>query len=110
MNITITLEEIYAEVDLGEGDYEELSLQLEISADMTYEPAKLDGPPEDCYPENSECDITELKILSAFDCEGNEIKLTKDNLKAIGDAISPRDFEEDLWDEFERQQEPDCED
>ena len=108
MNITTEVEEIELEVDFGEGEYEQISVDIRISADMSWQSAKLSGPPEDCYPEESECDITETKILDAFDCNEKEIKLTPERIAAISDALESCDFEEELWDAFEAAQEPDC--
>ena len=42
-------------------------VELEVTGRSYYNPAKLDGLPEDCYPEESECEIEEV-----VDSKGND--------------------------------------
>ena len=100
---TVTIEVEEYEVDLEKGTF---LVEFSITADMTYQPAKVSGPPEDCYPDESEIDVTEVKILSVKDAEGKEISLTPKLIKQLGEAIDPSDFYYDLWEEWEGEQDP----
>ena len=46
---------------------EEIDVDFEIDADITYEREYTTGLPENCYPAYGECDITEIKVLSQID-------------------------------------------
>ena len=97
---TITVED-YG-VDVTYKDQEMcLALDLEISADITYEPAKLSGPPEDCNPDNSECEVTEIKILHARDEDEKELPLTQALIDACLLQIDGTDFTDELWEAWD---------
>jgi len=81
-------------------DYYDYEVEFEFSA--SYTPAKLDGPWEDCYPEdgNSEFEILTVKrdgVEVEFDSLDNEVKLSlrqsvdewveENGLQAIQDDI-----------------------
>lgn len=97
---TVTIEVEEYEVDLGEDTF---IVDFSITADITYRPARVSGPPEDYYPEESEVDITEMKILGLWDMEGEEVTLTPELIKQLGEAIDPSDFYDELWEEWKFQ-------
>lgn len=48
-------------------------IDLTIEYDAVYQPAKLSGPPEDCYPDESELDITDVTVPDlSSDCTVTE--------------------------------------
>lgn len=80
---------------LGE---DEVDVEFEINADMTYLPARLSGPPEDCYPDESECVITSIVPLEKIDgCNDADL------LDALETQVSEEKIIEDLWEDFELQ-------
>ena len=74
---------------------EEQDVDFSIEADMTYEPARISGPPEDCYPDESECDITEIKVMSEVDGLKDA-----DILDALEKQIGEERIIEDLWEDY----------
>ena len=47
-------------------------IDLTIEYDAFYQPARVSGPPEDCYPEESACDITDVTFDLDPDCTVTE--------------------------------------
>lgn len=50
----------YLYIENEDGEHE---IEVRISYDATYEPAYVIGPPEDCYPDGSEMDLTDIKPI-----------------------------------------------
>ena len=81
---------------LGEGDAaEEIDVEFEIQADITYQPARISGPPEDCYPDESECEITSIRVMDTV--EGHT---DAEILKALEVQVGEDRIVEDLWDDY----------
>ena len=74
---------------------EEQDVDFEIEADITYQPARISGPPEDCYPDESECDITEIKVMSQIDGLKDA-----DILDALATQVGDDTIINDLWDDY----------
>ena len=74
---------------------EEQDVDFEIEADITYEPARISGPPEDCYPDESECDITVIKVMSKIDGLKDA-----DILDALATQVGDDTIINDLWDDY----------
>ena len=85
MNVTYTLM-------LGE---EEVDVDFNIEADITYEPARVSGPPEDCYPDSSECEITSIKVLSTVEGYTDKRILMELETQVDEDKII-----DDLWEDY----------
>ena len=71
---------------------EEIDVDFEIEADITYEREYITGLPENCYPAYGECDITEINVLTpvqGFD-DAHVIEALETQR---GDAV-----EDELWD------------
>ena len=90
--------------------FEELPQVDDITIDLVvcyyYSPAKLDGLPEDCYPEEEEIDITpesgyEQAIMSAYvDAARLAIKQIDDQIAEI-DGATVREWVEDARNDWE---------
>lgn len=67
----------------------------------TYAPGHLGGPPEDCYPDESEQETT-FEIL---DCtlEGNEIQLNEALIYELTPLLPVEWMESALWDHYMRE-------
>ena len=71
------------------------------SGTCSYESAILGGPPEDCYPEESDVDLESIKItLARRLSDGVEIKDLK-LLTKIEKALDEDWFIERLWEEYD---------
>ena len=73
---------------------EEQDVDFDISADMIYEPAFVSGPMDACYPDGSECTITEIKVMSNTGYPDAEI------LAELEAQVSEDTIIEDLWDDY----------
>ena len=74
---------------------EEQDVDFVIEADITYQPARISGPPEDCYPDESECYITEIKVRYPVDgCSDEQI------LAALEKQVGEEKIKEDLWSDY----------
>ncbi len=80
---------------------EEQDVDFLIEADITYEPEYISGPPEDCYPDSSECTITSVKVLSQVD-GFNDDQIIEALEKQIGEDKVVQDLWEDYMDEDNR--------
>lgn len=61
-------------------------IEVCVDYDATYQPARISGPPEDCYPEYGE-----MTINSVTDSDGGEVALTD----AQRDRIT-----QEAWDDY----------
>jgi len=61
-----------------------------------YIPAILGGPPEDCHPDESECEIVSITALWATDNTGELIEHAP-ALDALGKLLDLADVEAALW-------------
>ena len=95
MNITYTL---------TFGDQEE-DIDFDISADITYQPARISGPPEDCYPDESSCENIQIKVLSQIDGLKDA-----DILDALETQIGEDKIVEDLWEDWQMSRDSDAAD
>ena len=87
---------------------EDTSYQVEytVIGRVSYSPGKYYGPPENCYPDESECELTEIKITCVTGPAG-EIALDKCNIPGIIKILDEDILEENLWEEFQKIPEPD---
>jgi hypothetical protein len=50
------------------------TIMVEVEVEVTlvghYVPAQVYGPPEDCYPEDSDMEVTDVKVLEDLDLKG----------------------------------------
>ncbi len=79
----------------SEWESEEVDVDFRIEADITYQPARISGPPEDCYPDESTCDIEDIKVMSQID------GLTDDDIiDALLKQIGEDKITEDFWEDY----------
>ena len=71
---------------------EEHDVDFEISADIFYDPGKNYGPPENCYPPDGGCDITDVTVLTKV--EG----FTDGEIVDALEAQRSDEVEAELWD------------
>lgn len=83
-------------VDLEDDSYE---VVYEVTADCWYQPAKLGGPPEDCYPEEGELDIVEFKITLIINSGGEHIN-SQELTKQCRAELDMDQIEEKVWERF----------
>ena len=94
-----------------EVDGVEYYVECTIQGTCYYEPAILGGPPEDCSPEESECDLESIKVDHAEDLLNAEEVKDPELLKKIELAIDEDWAIDCLWEEYDvmRQAEEDGE-
>jgi len=104
-HVTTEITEYEIEVDDGQGEWRSLTVSFTATATLSYQPARLSGPPEDCYPEESEIDLESLVLDSCFeyDAEGDAVEITPDAdlRKRIMDAIDMDLVYDRLWAEWD---------
>jgi len=76
----------------GDNDWE---IEVGISYDAVYQPAYISGPPEDCYPDESSMDITDMVILDDLP-EG----LTDAMVRSAAEDAEDRIIEE-AWEDYD---------
>lgn len=92
----------YVELDEGEGnEAQEVEVEFYAVATLSYQPAQTSGPPEKCYPEESEFDLKSISITKVIDDEGQPIKLTTKTMKLLREAIDEDLLAEQMWEEFD---------
>ena len=88
------------EQDIKIGDREYL-ICYTITARCYYQRAKISGPPEDCYPEESDMEI-EIEVISATDAYGYVVPLSPLFLVQVTANLNTEKDEEAIWEEFFR--------
>ena len=72
-------------------------IDLTIEYDAFYQPARVSGPPEDCYPEESACDITDV----TFDLSPDSSTVTEEQVIAYLDTPKLQEMLTDAcWEHF----------
>ena len=91
-------------VSLGD---EERSVELEFTviAEMYYTPAQISGPAESCYPEDSDFNLTSLKITKATEA-GKPTHLSLDTMAQLRAAIKMERVEEQMWEIYQEELAP----
>lgn len=77
-----------------------LTVVFEVDADITYEAARLGGPPEKCSPGYSELDITEKRIIELKDEDGDAVSFLPEASGRLLAALNWEQVEEKIWEEF----------
>jgi hypothetical protein len=71
-------------------DGEETEIEVVVDYDANYQPARVSGPPEDCYPEDSEMTIN--SVTTEFKGWESEIANEIENCQDI--------LEEQAWEDY----------
>ena len=72
-------------------------IDLTIEYDAVYQPAKVSGPPEDCHPDESELDITDITIPDlSSDCTVTEEQI----IAYITQPIMEQKLQDACWEQF----------
>ena len=83
-------------VDLEHDSY---TVCYTVVADCYYQPAKLGGPPENCYPEESEYDEISFKIDLIISSSGEHVNLKELEVKCLAN-LDAEQIEEKVWQSF----------
>ena len=76
------------------------AVDWEATAKMYYDPGRVSGPPEDCYPPEGECEITELTFEVHEDGSGLEVMDQK--VRAlVSEFLNQEKIEEALWENYQ---------
>lgn len=74
---------------------EEHDVTFNIHADISYQKAYISGPPEDCYPADESCEITDVDVLTSVQGFSDA-----DLLDALEKQIGEERITDDLWDDY----------
>ena len=84
------------EVDLVDDTY---VVCFTVVADCSYQPERVSGPPEDCYPSESECDIVRCSIDLIVNSAGEPVNLDSVT-EACSEALDMEAIEDKVWEQF----------
>ena len=88
------------EVEVAPTVWQALTVCFSVSAQITYAPAILSGPPESCHPDESEIDLGPIFISTILDEYSNPVDATAELQQKCRDALSIPAIQEALWEEF----------
>ena len=86
------------EVDIESGYFD---VEVEAHSKCYYHPGRTSGPPEQCYPAESDQETT-VEITSITDAAGEPVPKTPELLAALEAALPLEWIEETLWAQFLR--------
>lgn len=69
-------------------------------AECEYQPGRTSGPPEYCYPEESELDINSVVITKVLDEDENEAVCTEEMKAELNERLNTEALEEAIWKAF----------
>lgn len=98
---TTVTKDFEVEVELGDSIY---TCNVKATSECTYAPGRISGPPEDCYPDESEQETT-FEIL---DCalDGDEIQLDEALIYELTPRLPVAWMETKLWGQYMRGEQP----
>lgn len=83
-----------------------VDVKFSATASMSYQPAQTSGPPEKCYPAESEFDLEELHILDAKDANDKRLTLGLSTMCQLRALINEDLLAEKMWEDFDQACEP----
>jgi hypothetical protein len=81
-------------VNVLDQDGEEHEIEVRIEYDAVYEPAFVSGPIEDCYPDSSEMDLTEITSINDLP-QGITDEMVQEAAENSIDRL-----QQEAWDDF----------
>lgn len=87
------------EVELEDDAGNIYTCNVEAHSKCYYHPGRLSGPPEDCYPAESDQETT-FEIIDCQNDEGVSLQLTPDLLVLLEPLLPVDWMEEKLWEQF----------
>jgi len=99
-HVTLDLDDEEIVLDL-DGERVAYYCDFTVEATLSHTPARVSGPPEDCFPEESEIDITLLRLNEVRDAEGTVIPFTTSLRDHIADTLDIDRIYELLWKEWQ---------
>ena len=88
-------------VTVLDSDGREHDIDATIWFNASYTRARVSGPPEDCYPEDSEFEIVRVDV----DDESLPYGISKSDVEAVIECDETGKFEQECWDEYMTQEE-----
>lgn len=88
-----------ATVVLGGEDY---TVSYEIEGTCWYDPGKVLGPPEDCYPSDFGSDVTRVNVIEVY-LDDRELVLSEDLTKRIVAELYKLDLDQFLYEAWSEQ-------
>ena len=81
----------YLYIENEDGEHE---IEVRISYDASYQEAYISGPPEDCYPADSEMDLTDIEPIGTLpEC------ITQEMLRVAAVAADER-LTDEAWEHY----------
>ena len=82
---------------------QEVEVDFTATATLEYQAAQTSGPPESCYPEESDFDLESIQITGARLVGGQKMPLAVHTMKLLREAIDEDLLAEQMWEEFDQQ-------
>jgi hypothetical protein len=83
-------------------DGEEYTVSYTARGSAIYAPGRFTGPPEDCYPDESECDVKEVRVTNVSNSDNESVIPEKE--RALYDkcvaALDEEKVADELWTAF----------
>lgn len=74
-----------------------LEVLYTASAELYFRPGRLSGPPEDCYPDESDMSDVKLTINSIYTADGVDPHFTPEETREVQALLDEVIIEEELW-------------
>lgn len=71
-----------------------------VGAKCEYIPAQVGGPPEHCYPEESELDIQSVVITKVLNEDEQEVACTEEQKAELNERLNTPALKEAIWEAF----------
>ena len=79
----------------------ELEVSYTATCTLTFIPGRFSGPPEDCYPDDSDMGYVSLQVTEVF-ANGEAVVLSDDYKRYVQEQLDEDVIADQLWDEFDR--------
>lgn len=76
-----------------------VELELEVEYSGVHRPAYISGPPEDCYPDESEMTIEGYTVVSVNEIESDHPEITELAVEQAFEKAKDR-IEQECWDDY----------